>query len=70
MVVTMDDTPETLTSDQAAELLKIHPGTLRNMRAVGRGPRFFRLSDTPKGAVRYLRADVDEWIANRMVEER
>lgn len=29
-------------SDEAAELLRLHPGTLRRLRAAGKGPKYGR----------------------------
>jgi predicted DNA-binding transcriptional regulator AlpA len=47
-----------LTVDAVAEWLGLRPGTLRYWRHVHRGPR----SLTVGGAVRYRRADIEEWL--------
>lgn len=70
MVVTMSDGEDLMTSDQVADVLRIHKGTLRNMRLRGAGPPFFRLSDHPKGSPRYRRADVAAWITSRIAEQK
>ena len=47
-----------LTTEEAAELLSLHPGTLKNWRSQGLGPKFCK----PQGAVRYRLSDIDEWM--------
>ncbi|GAA3037118.1 helix-turn-helix domain-containing protein [Streptomyces glomeratus] len=49
---------EWLTPKQVAAQLDVHPGTLANWRAWGRGPRFSKLTDAPNSPVRYRRTDV------------
>ena len=61
----MPEAPAMLTSAQAAEVLGISEGSLRNMRSAGRGPSFVRLS-YPRGRVRYVRGDVDRWLELRV----
>jgi predicted DNA-binding transcriptional regulator AlpA len=51
-----------LSEKQVAAMLGLEPPTLRNWRVKGQGPRFVRLS---RRAVRYSRADVEEWVASR-----
>jgi predicted DNA-binding transcriptional regulator AlpA len=51
-----------LTEKDVAATLGLKPATLRNWRVRGEGPRFVRLS---RRAIRYRRADVDEWVASR-----
>jgi excisionase family DNA binding protein len=54
--------PERLLSiDDVAEIIGLAPGTLRNWRVAGRGPRGARIG----GRVRYRRADVDAWITQQ-----
>ena len=47
-----------LSTSQLAAELGVTPGTLRNWRVAGRGPRGARIG----GGIRYRRADVDAWI--------
>jgi excisionase family DNA binding protein len=47
-----------LTVDELAQWLGLNPGTLRYWRHVHRGP----CSLSVGGAVRYRRADVEEWL--------
>lgn len=51
------------TTDLAAEL-NIRPGTLRQWRSEGKGPRGVRM----EGIVRYRRSDVDDWIRQQAGE--
>ena len=55
-----------LTETQAAEYLGLSIATLRAWRHRGRGPRFVRFGR----AVRYLRADLDEFIGACAVDTR
>lgn len=54
------DEPELLTSDQAAELLQVHPITAVIWRRQGKGPPFINATDVR--FVRYLRKDVLAWL--------
>ncbi len=49
---------ELLKTKEAAELLKLSPRTLENLRLRGGGPRYVKLG----GAVRYRTKDLDEWV--------
>ncbi|WP_067783560.1 helix-turn-helix domain-containing protein [Actinomyces vulturis] len=49
---------EIYTSKEAAKLLKVSEGTLRNWRYDGVGPAFFKCGR----AVRYRQEDLEEWI--------
>jgi predicted DNA-binding transcriptional regulator AlpA len=51
--------PAVMTERDAAEYLQMKPGTLRNWRSEGRGPKFIRLG----AAVRYRPVELDEWIS-------
>ena len=52
--------PELLTTDQAAQLLQVHPITLVLWRRENRGPPFIAATDAR--FVRYLRTDVSAWL--------
>lgn len=51
------------TDVQVADDLGIAVGTLRNWRTQGGGPPFVRV----RGAVRYRPADIEAWLAERVV---
>jgi len=53
--------PEYLTSEQVAELIGVHVITLSVWRKERRGPVFSSPGDAR--LVRYLRSDVDKWMA-------
>lgn len=57
---------EFLTPEQAADLLSVHPETMKKWRLEGGGPAFFRLS---AHRVLYARSDIDCWLADRRVAE-
>jgi predicted DNA-binding transcriptional regulator AlpA len=50
-----------LTTEEAAKILGMHPGTLKNWRSQGLGPKFCK----PQGAVRYRLSDIDDWMDNQ-----
>jgi predicted DNA-binding transcriptional regulator AlpA len=52
-----------LTQREAASALRLSTRTLERMRVQGTGPRFVKCNRS----VRYLRADLDQWIASRVV---
>ena len=53
-----------LSAAQAARVLGVKPQTLAVWRLRGRGPRFIRLGG-PRGRVKYDKATLEEWIAER-----
>ena len=56
---------DVISAQDAAKMLGIHPGTLRNWRRVGRGPRVIRYG--PR-AIRYMRGDVQAFLMGCAVE--
>ncbi len=60
-------TPEILDTAGAAEYVGLSCPTLERMRLTGAGPQFAKLSPGNRGAVRYRRADLDAWIASKLV---
>jgi len=52
-----------LTQREAASLLRLSERTLERLRVFGLGPKFARCSRS----IRYRLADLDEWIASRVV---
>lgn len=49
-----------LTTEQAAEILNLQPGTLSRWRYLGKGPPWIRVSGR---TVRYRRSELELWIA-------
>lgn len=60
---------EYLTREAAGRMTGLSPGTLRKLNAAGRGPLPLKLGDHPQSRVRYERAEVLAWIANRQAYE-
>lgn len=59
---------EIMTTIEAAEYLRLSKFTLEGLRVKGGGPRYAKLSKgRGRGAVRYRRADLDAWIADRLI---
>lgn len=54
-----------LSNEKAAEILGISPRTLANWRVRGWGPRYSRLTDSPRSPVVYRESDIQEWIDSR-----
>ena len=55
--------PTALSRPEAARYVGLKPSTLALYAAEDRGPRFVKLSPARSGRVRYLRTDLDEWLA-------
>ena len=55
----MSNDPEFLTANEAANLLRVTPVTMRNWRAASEGPPWFRVG--PR-AIRYSRASLLEYV--------
>ena len=60
-------TPTILDTAGAAEYVKLSTPTLERLRLTGNGPAFAKLTPGPRGSVRYRRADLDAWLASRLV---
>jgi excisionase family DNA binding protein len=58
----MSHKAELMTVQEVAGYLRIPVGTLRNWRVTGEGPRAARIGRH----VRYRRADVEAWVAERV----
>jgi predicted DNA-binding transcriptional regulator AlpA len=52
-----------LTQRQCAEMLALSERTLERLRVTGAGPKFLRI----RHSVRYRPADVEAWLASRIV---
>jgi predicted DNA-binding transcriptional regulator AlpA len=62
----MDEAPEKLLSSRdAAAALGLSVRRLERHRSEGTGPAYIKLSAGRSGGVRYLRADLAQWIADR-----
>ncbi len=59
----MMELQQTLTPIQAAKYLGISEAVLRLWRSEGKGPRHFKAGEK---LVRYRRADLDQWIEERL----
>ena len=58
---------ELLDTSHAATYLDLSKPTLERLRLTGHGPAFAKLTPGPRGPVRYRRADLDAWVASRLV---
>lgn len=47
-----------ITTQEAAKILKVTPGTLNNWRCMGVGPAYTKIGNGPRGNVRYSLAIV------------
>lgn len=56
-------TLEVLNTAEAAHYVRLGKPTLERFRVSGGGPRYAKLG----GAVRYRKADLDAWLASRIV---
>lgn len=59
--------PEILDTASAAVYVGLSKPTLERFRLTGDGPRYAKLTPGPRGPVRYRRADLEEWLASRLV---
>lgn len=55
--------PDILDTAEAAEYTRLSKPTLERLRLTGEGPPYVKL----KKSVRYRRADLDEWLASRLI---
>lgn len=55
-----------MTNKEAAEYLRLSPGTLDNLRCTGDGPKYYQRK--ARGRVFYDRADLDAWRAGQKKE--
>lgn len=51
-----------LTTQEAAEILRLKPRTLEALRVEGTGPRYFKMGPGRMARVVYRRADLDAWV--------
>lgn len=58
--------PAIMTVKEAAQYCRLSKPTLDRYRVSGEGPRFAKFGQG-KGAVRYRKQDLDDWIASRIV---
>jgi len=57
-----------VTKKQAAERIGLHPEHLMRMVRDGRFPKPVRFGPTDRHAVRFLKSEIDDWIAARIAE--
>ena len=55
--------PDILPTPEAATYLRLSKPTLERLRLTGEGPPYAKLGK----AVRYRRADLDAWLASRLI---
>lgn len=60
-------TPEILDTAGAADYLGLSSPTLERFRLTGEGPVYAKLARGHRGTVRYRRADLDAWVASKLV---
>ena len=58
-----------MTRGEAAELLRMPPSYLANLKRKRRGPRCHKFGAADRCPVRYRLADVLEWVANPVAHE-
>lgn len=59
----LDPKGQLLTTKEAAELLRLSPRTLENMRVDGGGPQYHKLGGGRRAKVVYRVLDLDDWLA-------
>ena len=60
---------DVLTSEEAANVIGVSEYTMRQWRREGHGPQWLRITDGPKGGIRYRRESIDEWLKAREAQE-
>lgn len=51
-----------ITTEEAAEYLRLSPRTLDQFRFRGEGPKYYKAGNWSKAAVRYTIEDLDDWL--------
>ena len=59
--------PEILDTAGAAQYLGLSTPTLERFRLTGNGPQYAKLTPGNRGPVRYRRADLDSWLASKLI---
>lgn len=54
--------PRFLTAVEVADMLRLSPRTLENLRLAGKGPEYIRLGSGGRAKVLYNLRDVEAWI--------
>jgi predicted DNA-binding transcriptional regulator AlpA len=57
--------PDVSTTEQVASFTGFKVNTFEIWRLKGKGPKFIKLGNSKQSPVRYLRADVEAWLAGR-----
>lgn len=63
MTTAVEIEPATFSRDEAARYCGLQPSTLARYAAEDRGPPYLKLSPARSGRVRYVRAELDRWLA-------
>lgn len=61
-------TENLISSVEAAAMLGIKPTSLRIWRMKGKGPRFYKLGDSPACRVMYRVSDIEAWLQGHKEE--
>jgi predicted DNA-binding transcriptional regulator AlpA len=61
-----EDGSRLLRTAEVAELFDLAPTTLEHWRLEGKGPRYIKLGDRDRGAVRYRAEDVAAYLDERV----
>lgn len=59
-----------LTTVEAAAYLSVTPGHMKKWRASGKGPQFFKLTDSDNSPIRYRLEDLETFVAERLKGEQ
>jgi len=62
-----DSISEFLDEDQLAKWLGLSKACIQRWRYTAQGPRFLKLGTGKHAAIRYRRADIESWLAERAV---
>ena len=53
------------TTEEAALILGLSPGTMRNLRSQQRGPRYIRVLDR---RIKYRRSDLEKYVTEHLID--
>jgi hypothetical protein len=64
-VTQLIDLDDLLTTALAAAMLGVKPDTMHQWRWNGKGPKYLKLGDGKRAAIRYQRSELVRWLAER-----
>lgn len=67
MISTKAIPPAAVTPEEAGRYIGLASKTLANMRTAGTGPRYVRVSKSPRSGIVYRIADLDAWLEENLV---